>query len=67
VIDYDRLNEIERLADEAQVDLEVRRARRDAGLELATWRAPTKPEPDEVRALPPTLNVGRLVDGIHAL
>jgi hypothetical protein len=64
VIDYDRLNEIERLGAEATADLAERKARREAGLEPETWRAPPKPEPEEVRA-PLTLNVGKLTDAIH--
>jgi hypothetical protein len=51
VIDYDRLEEIERLADEAQIDIAVRRARRDAGAEPEMWKAPER-EPAKAEAEP---------------
>jgi hypothetical protein len=56
--------ELQAETDELRADLEERKARRERGEEPAMWRAPTKPEP-VVRAIPPTLNVSRLVDGIH--
>jgi hypothetical protein len=46
-------------------DLAERRARRERGEEPSTWQLPPREPEPEVRAIPPTLNVSRLVDGIH--
>jgi hypothetical protein len=62
VVDYERLAEVQRIADEAQVDLEVRKARRLAGQEPAVWQAPGR---EPVKAAP-SINVGKLKDAFHS-
>jgi hypothetical protein len=57
--------ENQRSADELRADIEARRARRLAGEEPTTWQLPPREHEPEVRAIPPTLNISRLVDGIH--
>jgi hypothetical protein len=47
---------------ELKRDLAERRARREAGLEPATWQAPMR---EPVNAAP-TINVGKLMDAFHA-
>ena len=51
--------------EELKLDLAERKARRERGEEQASWQPPPRELEPEVRALPPLLNVTRLVDDLH--
>ena len=69
MIDHERVGEIQRLADEAAIDNEIRRAKRAAGVEEPTWSPPPRepePEPEPVRKAMPGPDLLTLVTEINS-